>query len=738
MADTIPGNTTSTQTLSIGTSGYGAIDFYGDADWWKVNLLYGYRYQVWIEGYLEGQGTLYDPYLSVYSGSGIFAFANDDANSISYYSYSYVSPTSTGYIFLSAQESGNNAIGTYAITIWQDELDSTASAATVAVNSVSAVGHIGYQSDISDWYRVTLTAGVEYQFDLIGDANDGATTGLSLTDPFLWLRNPAGGAITSDDDSGAGLNARIFYTPTISGTYYLDAQESGINASGTYRLIVNSTPVSSTLTLGTEKVGSVDFIGDADLYTVNLTAGVTYGFSIDGTTLIDPYLEILNSAGSVIVTDDDSGAGPNAYLTYTPTSSGTYYLAARESGNNATGTYSARIWQIPTISIADAGIKEGNTGTSNIVFTLTMSAASPIDISVTVATSGSATAIYSIDYIPTSKVITIAAGQTSATFTVQVQGDSIFEPIEALHVLLSSPSGVLLDDSDAYGLIIDDDSPYSLPSDPLLGTQWYLYPTTGINVFPVWTDYTGAGVRVAVFDQGIDPNHPDLDGNLLFSLGRKASDLSPGGAPILSTDNHGTSVAGTIAAESNGLGIVGVAYGADLVSIYSPLPLSSSFASQIANAYIYARNFDVLNDSWGFANGFASGETWAFYDDFEGTRFLAAGSALAALAASGRNGLGTVVVQSAGNSIGVGDDTNLHNFQNSQYIITVAATDYFGNVTSYSSPGASVLVAAPGGGGSDQLSQIVTTDRVGTAGYSTGLNAAYSGERDPPFRQRDL
>jgi subtilisin-like proprotein convertase family protein len=77
-------------------------------------------------------------------------------------------------------------------------------------------------------------------------------------------------------------------------------------------------------------------------------------------------------------------------------------------------------------------------------------------------------------------------------------------------------------------------------------------------------------------------------------------------------------------------------------------------------------------------------------------------------------------VQSAGNSFSLGDDTNLHNFQNSQYIITVAATDYSGNVTSYSSPGASVLVAAPGGGGTDPLSDIVTADRVGVAGTSTG------------------
>ncbi|MEI7815979.1 MAG: S8 family serine peptidase [Desulfuromonadales bacterium] len=717
MADTIPGNTTSTQSLPIGTSASSAIEFIGDTDWWKVNLTYGFGYQIWVEGYGSGNGTLVDPYLGIYNSAGTFQYGVDDiVQYINRDSYTNTIPSASGTFFLSAQEYGGNAIGSYRITIWQDELASVASAATVAVNSVSAVGHIGWQGDISDWYRVILTAGVQYQFDLIGSSNDGLASGLTLVDPWLWLRDSSGVALTADDSDGLGGNSRIFYTPTTSGTYFLDAQESGVDAYGTYRIIVNSTPTSGAITLGTSQTGAVDFNGDVDRYSVYLTAGNTYAFSLDGTTLLDPYVEVQDSVGTNVASDDDSGGGLNSYVTYTPTTSGTYYLAAREAGNNATGSYSAKVRQIPSVSIADATVTEGNAGTINLVFTLTLSTASPTTVTVTAATSGTATATYSSDYVPTSGTVTFLPGQTSATFTVQVLGDYIFEPTESFHVLLSSPTNAMLGNSDAYGYIFDNDSPYSLPSDNFVSYQWYLYPTTGINVFPVWTDYTGAGVRVAVFDQGIDPTHPDLNGNLLTALGRNASNLSTGGSPVLSTDNHGTAVAGTIAAERNGSGIVGVAYGANLVSIYSPLTFGAMTA-QIANAYSYAANFDVLNDSWGFANGFASGTTWSFYDNFLSPAYSAAGMALANLASSGRHGLGTVVVQSAGNSFNVGDDTNLHNFQNSQYIVTVAATDYFGKVTSYSSPGASVLVAAPGGGGSDWVSEIITTDRVGAAGF---------------------
>ena len=692
MSDLIAGDTSTTYTLAIGaSSSLGAIEFLGDTDWWRVNLVLGYQYQVWIEGYSSSGGTLVDPYLAIYNSVGAIQSFNNNSSISTYDSYLTFIPPGTGTFYLSAEEYGNNATGTYKITIWQDQLASTSTAASLAVNAISVAEHLGWQGDISDWSSVSLTAGTQYQFDLIGSTGDGTLAGLTLADPYLVLRNSAGTVQVGNDDSGDGLNARIFYTPTTSGTYYLDAQESGNNASGIYRVIVNSTPISGALTLGTAQAGTVDSTGDIDLYSVTLTAGVTYGFSLDGSTLVDPYLEIQDSTGSTVASADDGGSGLNSYLTYTPSSSGTYYLAARESGNNATGNYSARAWQLPSISISNATVTEPQSGTANLVFTISLSAPSPIDVSFSIYTSGTATATASLDYIATSQVLTIPAGNLSTSYSVSVLHDLVFEPTEALHVLLSAPTGGVLGEANAYGLIFDNNKPYVLPQDPSVTYEWYLYPLTGINVFPVWSEYTGKGVRVAVFDQGIDPTHPDLDGNLLISLGRNASNLSAGGAPVLSTDNHGTMVAGTIAAELNGQGIVGVAYGANLVSIYSPLTFSA-IASSSQNAYFYAKSFDVLNDSWGFANGFASGSTWSFYDNFQAATFHAAGIALADLAATGRNGLCTVVVQAAGNSFGVGDDTNLHNFQNSQYIITVAATDYAGNVTSYSSPGASVLL----------------------------------------------
>ena len=716
MPDLVLGNKTSTSTLVVGTSTSSSIDTAGDTDWWRVELFTGYRYQVWLEGYGSGSGTLIDPYLAIYNSDGVLLSSSDDivlyTNKDSYLS---ITPSYSGFYFFSAEEYGNNATGTYLITVWQDELASTASAAIAAVNSISAVGHVGWQNDFSDWYGVNLTAGVEYQFDLIGSSGDGEGEGLTLDDPWLWLRKSDGTSIVADNDSGLGNNSRIIYTPAVSGLYFLDAQEFGVNALGTYRLIVNSGPIAGVMTLGAAQTGSIDFNGDVNEYSLYLTAGVTYGFSITGQSLLDPYLEILQATGSnVVVSDDDGGTGLNAYLTYTPATSGAYYIAARESGNNATGSYIVRAWQLPTISISEATVVEGNAGTTNLVFTLTLSTISSDSVSVAVETTATSTATSGIDFIAANAIVTIAAGQTTATFIVQVLGDLIFEPTEVLYAALSNPSGGVIANAQAIGRIVDNDSPYTnLPTDSFLKYQWHLYDNTGINVFPVWSSYTGKGVRVAVFDWGVDTTNTDLSLNILSSLGRNASNLSVGGIPLLTSDNHGTAVTGVIAAAANNYQTVGVAYDAKIVSI-----LSTGNTTEISNAFTYAQNFDILNNSWGYGGAFASGTNWAFYDDFSKPSFIAAAAALKSLADNGRGGLGTVVVQSAGNAYNFGDDTNLHNFQNSRYIITVGATDYSGRLASYSSPGASILVSAPGGDGSDIYNKILTTDRVGNAGYS--------------------
>ncbi|MGO1078018.1 S8 family serine peptidase [Inquilinus sp. CA228] len=255
------------------------------------------------------------------------------------------------------------------------------------------------------------------------------------------------------------------------------------------------------------------------------------------------------------------------------------------------------------------------------------------------------------------------------------------------------------------------------PTDPLFAQQWHLTGAWGINLGNIWDEFTGNGVVVAVHDQGIDFAHPDLNNNIDTAHSFNAETGGPGGAPVGPDDNHGTAVAGIIAAERNGTGVVGIAYGATLLSYYDPLFLDT-LPTAAANARNHAAaDADVLNNSWGFGNAFFDDWNSAFLDNFALPAWAAARAATLNAATNGRGGLGTIIVQSAGNAYGYGDDTNLHSFQNNRWTITVGATNQDGTISDYSTPGASILVGAPG---SPSNGTIVTTDRVGDAGYAAG------------------
>ncbi len=117
---------------------------------------------------------------------------------------------------------------------------------------------------------------------------------------------------------------------------------------------------------------------------------------------------------------------------------------------------------LPSLSINDVSVMEGDTGISNLTFTVTLSAASAVPVTVTATTSdGSATA--GSDYVASSPLITFAAGVTSATFNVMVNGDTTNEADETLNITLSGAVNATILDGTAIGTILNDDGT-TLPS----------------------------------------------------------------------------------------------------------------------------------------------------------------------------------------------------------------------------------------------------------------------------------
>jgi aryl-phospho-beta-D-glucosidase BglC (GH1 family) len=117
---------------------------------------------------------------------------------------------------------------------------------------------------------------------------------------------------------------------------------------------------------------------------------------------------------------------------------------------------------LPQLTVGDASVTEGNSGTAALTFTVKLSAASTGAITVAYATSDQ-TATAGSDYLAASGTLTFAAGQTQKTVTVQINGDTVYEPDETFLFNLSSPTGATLGRGQAVGKILNDDAAPVVP-----------------------------------------------------------------------------------------------------------------------------------------------------------------------------------------------------------------------------------------------------------------------------------
>ena len=112
----------------------------------------------------------------------------------------------------------------------------------------------------------------------------------------------------------------------------------------------------------------------------------------------------------------------------------------------------------PAITISDAQVTEGNIRTTVLLtFTVNLSASSGQNISVNFATADG-TAKSASDYAAKSGSLHFQPGQTSATITIGVTGDSLVEPNETLYLLLSGATNASIGRGRAVGTIVNDDA----------------------------------------------------------------------------------------------------------------------------------------------------------------------------------------------------------------------------------------------------------------------------------------
>ncbi|WP_051206324.1 proprotein convertase P-domain-containing protein [Sporomusa ovata] len=257
-----------------------------------------------------------------------------------------------------------------------------------------------------------------------------------------------------------------------------------------------------------------------------------------------------------------------------------------------------------------------------------------------------------------------------------------------------------------------------LPSDPLLVNQWYLSET---NILPVWKEYTGKGVHIGQFEPGgafsttkevLDYRHADLKDNIdpEWLTNATTGQMAGEGAEERFSD-HATMVAGVMVAAKNGEGVVGVAYDATVAGYWLPKDDVQGIAAGLARMKWY----DVVNNSWGVSSNFSLTTSPA---GSQAKEYLAA-------VQKGRNGLGTVIVSSAGNDRAKGGNTNYNYNSNNRLEITVGAINATTDLgmlqveeQPFSSQGANILVSAPGSN-IESTSRMIQADNGSIFGADT-------------------
>ncbi len=260
-------------------------------------------------------------------------------------------------------------------------------------------------------------------------------------------------------------DANAIITVTRTGSYETDVGVSYATSNDTATAGNDYTSTSGTLTFLDEDTSDQTFlvpITDDVLYEGNETVNLSLSNPTGGATLGTPAIAVLT------ITENDP---------------------------------------LPSVSVDDIAVFEGDSGTVNAVFTATLSHPSVQTVSVAYDTAdGSATTADS-DYVADSDTITFSPGTTTQTITIQVTGDTTIEGDEGFAVNLSNATNGTIADSQGLCTIIEDDctfvlSPASVSLGPSAGSYDFSVTASGLCE---WTPSTGSGW--ITIDSGAGPGN---------------------------------------------------------------------------------------------------------------------------------------------------------------------------------------------------------------------------------------
>ncbi|ARN79223.1 hypothetical protein BST97_15205 [Nonlabens spongiae] len=216
----------------------------------------------------------------------------------------------------------------------------------------------------------------------------------------------------------------------------------------------------------------------AGVYSVTVTDALGCQTTANNITVTEPMALSATASGTnpttpggidgTVTASVTGGTGPFTYLwnigatteTITGLAAGTYTVTVRDRNNCLAADSSVTLTDPKEFSINDSSIAEGNSGTSPITFTVSLSSPAPAGgATVDYATSDD-TATSGSDYVPSSGTLSFSVGETSKTIDVSALGDLRVEADETFNLTLSNPTGtnVNIGDATGTGTITNNDS----------------------------------------------------------------------------------------------------------------------------------------------------------------------------------------------------------------------------------------------------------------------------------------
>ncbi|MEN7548783.1 SBBP repeat-containing protein [Rapidithrix thailandica] len=293
---------------------------------------------------------------------------------------------------------------------------------------------------------------------------------------FVWAKSMGGSSNDSGFSIAVDAEGNVYTTGYFSGTVDFDpgGGSSSLSANGYGDIFVQKLDGDGNFVWARSMGGSSDDRGysiavdpEGNVYTTGYFqgtvdfdpgTGISNLASIGG---VDVFVQKLSQCDSSYSTDVVTAYGSYQWIdgkTYTSSNTTATHTLTNQAGCDSVVTLSLTLLDIE-LSVDNPAVTEGNSGTGNLRFTVSLSHPAPAGgATVQYATSdGSATA--GNDYTPISGTLSFAVGESSKTVELVIFGDEIVEANETVYLTLSNPTGtnVAISGSPGTGTITNDD-----------------------------------------------------------------------------------------------------------------------------------------------------------------------------------------------------------------------------------------------------------------------------------------